>query len=148
MIDVTNSPKDVHDFWYNSPDNYNELVDHLVSTMPSMTNNERPPFVPKKVSTTNAPFDTQSYQNYKALVDKEREQIDPNNLTESIYKLGYRIDTLLAKLITQLDEISTTLEEDLNDNNGEEITVDPLTHKVTYNKVTNEYKVVQREDVK
>ena len=70
---------------------YNKLVDHLVSTMPSnsspMTNNERPPFVPKNVSTTNAPFDTQSYQNYKALVDKEREQIDPNNLTESIYKL-------------------------------------------------------------
>ena len=85
MIDVTNSPKDVHDFWYNSPDNYNELVDHLVSTMPSMTNNERPPFVPKKVSIKegnySAPFDTEAYANYKQLVDKEREQIDPNNLT-------------------------------------------------------------------
>ena len=36
---------------------YNELVDHLVSTMPSnsftMTYKERPPFVPKKVTTKN-----------------------------------------------------------------------------------------------
>ena len=39
--DVTNSPKDVHDFWYNSDpihppetnNNYNELVDYQVSTM-------------------------------------------------------------------------------------------------------------------
>ena len=103
---------------------YNKLVDHLVSTMPSnsptvsqvqppMTNNERPPFIPKKVSTTNAPFDTQSYQNYKALVDKEREQIDPNNLTESIYKLGYRIDTLLTKLISQLDVILKEESDDI-----------------------------------
>ena len=100
--------------------NYNELVDHLVSTMPSnsspMTNNERPPFVPKKVSTKegnySAPFDTEAYANYKQLVDKEKEQIDPNNLTESIYKLGYRIDTLLTKLIRQLD---TIIEEESDD---------------------------------
>ena len=99
---------------------YNELVDHLVSTMPSnsppMTNNERPPFVPKKVSTKEGnydpPFNTEAYANYKALVDKEREQIDPNNLTESIYKLGYRIDTLLTKLISQLD---TIIEEESDD---------------------------------
>ena len=134
---------------------YNKLVDHLVSTMPSnsppMINNERPPFVPKNVSTTGTfynEFDTEAYRNYKALVDKERELIDPNNLTESLYKLGYKIDTLLAKLIGQLDEISTTLEKDLNDNVEEEITVNPLTHKVTYNKETNEYKVVKREDIK
>ena len=112
--------------------NYNELVDYQVQSM----------------NKSEAPFDTQAYNNYKELVNNEKEQIDPNNLTEHIYKLGYRIDTLLAKLIGQLDEISTTLEEDLNDNNEEEITVDPLTHKVTYNRVTNEYKVVEREDKK
>ena len=112
--------------------NYNELVDYQVQ---SMTKSEQP-------------FDTQAYNNYKELVNKEKEKIDPNNLTEHIYKLGYKIDTLLAKLIGQLDEISTTLEEDLNDNNEEEITVDPLTHKVTYNRVTNEYNVVEREDKK
>ena len=99
-------------------------------------------------SENDEPFDTPAYRNYKALVDKEREQIDTDNLTESIYKLGYRIDTLLAKLIGQLDEISTTLEEDLNDNNEEEITLNPLTHKVTYNSETNVYNVVKREDVK
>ena len=112
--------------------NYNQSVDHLVQSM----------------NKSEAPFDTQAYSNYKELVNNEKEQIDPNNLTEHIYKLGFKIDTLLAKLIGQLDEISTTLEEDFNDNVEEEITVNPLTHKVTYNKVTNEYKVVEREDKK
>ena len=111
---------------------YNELVDYQVQSM----NKSEPP------------FNTEAYANYKELVNKENEQIDPDNLTESIYKLGFKIDTLLAKLIGQLDEISTTLEEDFNDNVEEEITVNPLTHKVTYNKVTNEYKVVEREDKK
>ena len=99
---------------------YNQLVDHLVSTMPSnsspMTNNERPPFVPKNVSTTGTfynEFDTEAYRNYKALVDKEREQIDPNNLTESLYKLGYKIDTLLTKLISQLDVILEEKSDDI-----------------------------------
>ena len=111
---------------------YNQAVDHLVNNM----------------NKSEQPFDTQAYRNYKELVNNEKEKIDPNNLTEHIYKLGFKIDTLLAKLIGQLDEISTTLEEDLNDNVEEEITVDPLTHKVTYNKVTNEYKVVEREEGK
>ena len=111
---------------------YNELTDYLVNNM----------------NKSEAPFNTEAYNNYKELVNKEKEKIDPNNLTESIYKLGYRIDTLLAKLIGQLDEISTTLEEDLNDNVEEEITVNFITHKITYNKVTNEYNVVEREDKK
>ena len=89
---------------------YNELVDHLVTTM-------RPPFVPKKVtqskSNYEAPFDTEAYANYKALVDKEKEQIDTDNLTESIYRLGFKIDTLLTKIIDQLD---TILEENYPDN--------------------------------
>ena len=97
--------------------NYSQLVDHLVSTMPSnsppMTNNERPPFVPKKVSTKEGnydpPFNTEAYANYKALVDKEKEQIDTDNLTEYIYQLGFKIDTLLSKIIGQLD---TILEDD------------------------------------
>ena len=101
MIDVTHSKKDWDDFWYNSKEelpkqskhNYNELVDHLVTTM----NKSEPP------------FDTQSYANYKALVDKQREQIDKDGLTESLYKLGYKIDTLLSKIIGQLD---TILEDD------------------------------------
>ena len=112
---------------------YNELTDHLVTTMNPQS---------------QAPFDTEAYRNYKQLVDKEKEQIDSDNLTETIYKLGFKIDTLLNKIIGQLDEISEGIEEDLNDNKEKEITVDPLTHKVTYNKVTNEYKVVEREDKK
>ena len=111
---------------------YNELVDYQVQSM----------------NKSDAPFDTQAYSNYKELVNKEKEQIDPNNLTESIYKLGYRIDTLLSKLIGQLDTIIESELEEENDNKEKEITVDPLTHKVTYNKETNVYNVVKREDIK
>ena len=81
--------------------NYNECVDHLVSTMPQST---RPKMTQTK-DDYSAPFDSEAYANYKALVNKEKEKIDPNNLTESIYKLGFRIDTLLTKLISQLDTI-------------------------------------------
>ena len=63
---------------------------------------------------SGAPFDTEAYANYKALVDKEREQIDATNLTEYIYQLGYKIDTVLSKIITQLD---TLLEDDFNPDN-------------------------------
>ena len=80
---------------------YNELVDHLVSTMPPSIHDQ----MYNKQQQSEQPFDTQAYANYKALVDKEKEQIDLNNLTESLYKLGYKIDTLLTKLISQLDVI-------------------------------------------
>ena len=84
---------------------YNELVDHLVSTMPKSTT----PKMTQSKDNYSAPFDTEAYANYKALIDKEREQINPDNLTEYIYKLGFKIDTLLTKIISQLD---TVLEED------------------------------------
>ena len=87
--DVTNSKKDWDDFWYNSkesePTENNQQVDY------------------------SQPFDTQAYANYKALVDKQREQINKDGLIESLYKLGYKIDTLLGKIISQLD---TLIEED------------------------------------
>ena len=78
--------------------NYNELVDYQVQSM----------------NKSSAPFDTQAYRNYKELVDKEREKIDTNNITEAIYQLGYKIDTLLSKIISQLD---TLTKEDFNPNN-------------------------------
>ena len=100
--------------------NYNELVDHLVSTMPSnsssQTNNKvhanspyndgwTKQYYQEQSNNEDAPFDTQAYRNYKQLVDKEREKIDTNNITESLYRLGYKIDTLLSKIISQLDTI-------------------------------------------
>ena len=124
--------------------NYNELVDHLVSNMTIHSTKD------SKEWTDNLepPFDTEAYRNYKELVDKEKEQIDPDNLTEYIYKLGFKIDTLLSKLIGQLDTIIESELEEENDNKEKEITVDPLTHKITYNSETNVYNVVKREDVK
>ena len=75
--------------------NYNELVDYQVQSM----NKSEPP------------FDTQAYANYKELVNKEKEKISPDNLTEHIYQLGYKIDNLLTKIIGQLD---TVLDDDFN----------------------------------
>ena len=75
------------------PTKYNELVDHLVTTMQSQSDPQ---------------FDTEAYRNYKSLVDKEREKIDTDNITESIYKLGFKIDTLLSKIISQLDTVLDT----------------------------------------
>ena len=87
--------------------NYNQLVDHLVTTMPpspfDKMYNQQQHSSSTFYSENDEPFDTPAYRNYKALVDKEKEQIDTDNLTESIYKLGYKIDTLLSKIITQLD---------------------------------------------
>ena len=59
---------------------------------------------------SQAPFDSEAYANYKALVNKEKDKIDSDDLTESIYKLGFKIDTLLSKIISQLD---TIIEEDI-----------------------------------
>ena len=61
-----------------------------------------------------APFDSPAYKNYKALVDKEREQIDASGLTEYLYRLGYKIDNALAKIISQLDKV---IKDDFNPEN-------------------------------
>ena len=71
--------------------NYAELVDHLVSTM-------KPNISPKSSQ--------RSYADYSAEVNKERDQIDVNNLTETIMQLGYKIDNAFAKLIDSLDNIT------------------------------------------
>ena len=124
----------------NSKINYAECVDYLVSTMPSQSL----PTKSQQSMKDSAPFDTPAYQNYKAQVDKEREQIDVNNITESLYRLGYQIDNVLSKIISQLD---TVIKDEFNPNNvtcsiddkevdcntWEEVnTINPLTHTVTY----------------
>ena len=78
----------------NSTNNdYAQSVDYLVSTM----NKSEPP------------FDTLAYQNYKAQVDKQREELDGKDIIEALYKLGYKIDQTFNKLIKLCDKI---LEED------------------------------------
>ena len=91
--------------------NYTQLVDHLVSTMKPQSDNNSSTFYSKD----DAPFDTQAYRNYKELVNNEKEKIDPDNLTEYIYKLGFKIDTLLSKIIAQLDTIIDSESEEEND---------------------------------
>ena len=85
--------------------NYAECVDRLVSTMPSTSNPTNSQQMPKD----SAPFDSQAYQNYKAQVDKQREIYSEMSITEMLYDLGYKIDTLCNQLIQVCDKI---LEED------------------------------------
>ena len=70
--------------------NYSECVDYLVSQMNSQS------------SPTNA---QQSFEDFKAQVDKQREHISEVGITEALYELGYKVDTLLAKLIELCDKI-------------------------------------------
>ena len=113
--DVTNSPKDVHDFWYNSdpihpPEttNYNQLVDYQVSTMkgdlPDWTNNERPPFIPKTISTIERKSFDELYEEYRAMSL-------PEQLT-NLKQLGRQLVSQIDKIIDKLDVI---LEEDKKD---------------------------------
>tara|TARA_R100000152_G_C6641773_1_gene86119 strand:+ start:59 stop:445 length:387 start_codon:yes stop_codon:yes gene_type:complete len=121
--------------------NYAQSVDYLVSQMKSQS------------SPTNS---QQSFEDYKAQVDKQRQEYANLSIPEMIYDLGYKIDTALGKIISQLD---TVLNEEFNPDNvtcsiddkqvdcntWEEVnTVNPLTHTVTYNQETNEYKVVKK----
>ena len=136
--DVTNSPKDVNDFWYNSDpihppetnNNYNELVDYQVSTM--------------KDNIYSVP-DNNARKSFDELYEEfSSKSIDDqvNNLKELGRKLVSQIDGIVDKLNVIIEDI----EEEESNKNEYEIEVDPLTHKVIYNTELNEYKVVRRED--
>ena len=81
--------------------NYAECVDRLVSTMPSQSS----PTDSQQSMKDSAPFDSPAYANYKELVDKQREHIAEVGITEALYELGYKIDTLCQQLIKLCDKI-------------------------------------------
>ena len=87
---------------------YNELVDHLVSTMPSnsspMTYKERPPFVPKEVTPTERKSFDELYEEYKS--KSVEDQI------ENLKELGRDLVTRIDRIVDTLDVI---LEEDKKD---------------------------------
>ena len=87
---------------------YNKLVDHLVSTMPSnsppMINNERPPFVPKTVSTTERKSFDELYEEYSS-----------KSIPEQITNLKQLGRDLVHKLDKIIDQIDVILEEDKKD---------------------------------
>ena len=69
--------------------NYAQSVDHLVNNM----------------TKPEPPFDTSAYANYKAQVDKYRQTISNDELSETIYKLGFKLDQTLDQIISRLDYI-------------------------------------------
>ena len=87
---------------------YNELVDHLVSTMPSnsspMTYKERPPFVPKEVTPNERKSFDELYEEYKS--KSVEDQI------ENLKELGRDLVTRIDRIVDTLDVI---LEEDKKD---------------------------------
>ena len=85
--------------------NYSECVDYLVSTMNSQT----PPTNSQHTEDTFSSKYQQSFEDFKAQVDKQRAEYANLSITEQLYDLGYKVDTLLAKLIDLCDKI---LEDD------------------------------------
>ena len=69
--------------------NYAQSVDHLVNNM----------------TKPDPPFDTKAYANYKAQVDKYRQTISNDELSETIYKLRFKLDQTLDQIISRLDYI-------------------------------------------
>ena len=87
---------------------YNELVDHLVSTMPSnsfpMTYKEKPPFIPKTITTKERKSFDELYEEYSS--KSVEDQI------ENLKELGRDLVTRIDRIVDTLDVI---LEEDKKD---------------------------------
>ena len=87
---------------------YNELVDYQVSNMKSnqseQTNIERPPFIPKTVSSTERKSFDELYNEYSS------KSIDEQ--IENLEGLGRELVSKIDKIIDQIDVI---LEEDKKD---------------------------------
>ena len=87
---------------------YNKLVDHLVSTMPSnsspMINNERPPFIPKEVTTKERKSFDELYEEYSSLSLEDQVQ--------NLKQLGRQLVTTIDRL---LDTLNVLLEEKSDD---------------------------------
>ena len=81
--DVTNSPKDVHDFWYNSPDDWSDYV------------NLTTPNEGIKMNTTERKSFDELYNEYSAMSI-------PDQLT-NLKELGRDFISKLDKIIDQLD---------------------------------------------
>ena len=88
--------------------NYNELVDYQVSNMkkdlPDWTNNERPPFVPKTVSSTERKSFDELYEEYSSMSLPKQ--------IENLKQLGRQLVSQIDGIIDKLDVI---LEEDKKD---------------------------------
>ena len=88
---------------------YNELVDHLVSTMPvnSMEN------INNKIHANSPPFDTEAYRNYKEQSNKqERKSFDELYEEYSALSLEEQITNLKElgrQLVTTIDRLLDTL---------------------------------------
>ena len=89
--------------------NYSECVDYLVSQM----NSQSSPTNSQHTDDTSSSKYQQSFEDFKAQVDKQREEYAHLTITEQLYDLGYKIDTLFAKLINICDKI---LEEEKSTN--------------------------------
>ena len=91
-----------------STTNYNELVDYQVSNMkkdlPDWTNNERPPFIPKTVSSTERKSFDELYNEYSS-------KSIPEQIT-NLKQLGRQLVSQIDGIIDKLDVI---LEEDKKD---------------------------------
>ena len=97
--DVTNSPKDWDDFWYNSKDDF-----------PDYTNNENPPITMTKVTTKERKSFDELYNEYSSMSI-------PEQLT-NLKELGRDLVSKLDKIIDQLDIVLKDDSVEENDTKG------------------------------
>ena len=97
--DVTTSPKDWDDFWYNSSE------DH-----PNWTNNQNPPITMTKVTTNERKSFDELYKEYSSMSI-------PEQLT-NLKELGRDLVSKLDKIIDQLDIVLKDDSVEENDTKG------------------------------
>ncbi len=79
--------------------NYNALVDYLISQMRQSTPNSS-----QQPMKDSEQFSSQTFQDYKAEVDKQREKYSEMSITEMLYDLGYKIDNALSKIYNSFQD--------------------------------------------
>ena len=84
--DVTNSPKDWDDFWYNSKEDFRDW-----------TNNENPPIMMDSVSNSNRKSFDELYKEYSAMSIPKQ--------IENLKRLGRELFNKLDAIIDNLDVI-------------------------------------------
>ena len=99
--------------------NYNELVDYQVSTMkkdlPDWTNNERPPFVPKTVTTNGDNIYSVTDNNPRKSFDELYNEYSAMSITEQINNLKELSRDFVTKVDKIIDQLDVILEEDKKD---------------------------------
>ena len=100
MTQTNNNYNELVDYQVQSMNRFESLSDTMKEDLPEWTNNERPPFIPKTVSSTERKSFDELYNEYSS--KSIPEQI--NNLKQLGRQLVSQIDGIIDKLDVILEE--------------------------------------------